>query len=71
MLKRLAPEVDRPSRLLRMADIRRGRVGQPLCILFVRSGLAEIARHGFLPLFAMGFIQIQTLFSRYSAPPNA
>ena len=56
MLKRLAPEVDRPSRLLHIADIRRGRVGQPLCILFVRSGLAELARHGFLPLFAMGSI---------------
>ena len=26
---------------------------------------------GFLPLFAMDFIQIQTLFSRYSTPPNA
>jgi hypothetical protein len=44
-----------------MADIRRGRVGQPLSILFVRSGFAEIVRHGFLPLFAMGFIYIQTL----------
>jgi len=39
-----------------MADIRRRRVGQPLFILFVRSGLAELARHGFLPLFAMGSI---------------
>ena len=64
------PEDGRPSRLLRMADIRRRRVGQPLCILFVRSGFAEIARHGFLPLFAIGFIQIQTLFSRYSTPPT-
>jgi hypothetical protein len=50
-----------------MTDIRRGRIGQPLCTYFVRCGLAEIARHGFLPLFAMGFIQIQTLFSRHSA----
>ena len=39
-----------------MADIRRRRVGQPLFILFVRSGLAELARHGSLPLFAMGSI---------------
>src|SRR5258705_9444244 len=30
-----------------------GSPGQPLYILFVRCGFAEIARHGFLPLFAM------------------
>jgi hypothetical protein len=64
----------RPSRrLLRMADIRRGRVGQPnLCILFVRSELAEIAQARVPSSFRHGFLsKIQTLFSRYSTPPNA
>jgi len=46
------------SRLLRMADIRRGRVGQPTSAsCSFDPDLQGSLRHGFPPLFATGFVE--------------
>ena len=51
------------SRLLRMADIRRGRVGQPTSAsCSFDPDLQRSLRHGFPPLFATGFVQYRPCF---------